>query len=83
MPLLSSYNCFTYLEVDTLIEPHTCIANSTEVVQTHFHPPIPNQCSHYPAWEHQLPVKYVVAASPGLMSLAVEVEIESMDTAVK
>jgi hypothetical protein len=35
------------------------------------------------AWERQLPVKYVVAASPGPMSLAVDVEIESTDTAVK
>jgi hypothetical protein len=33
MPLLSSYNYFTCLEVDTLIEPHICVANSTEVVQ--------------------------------------------------
>jgi hypothetical protein len=30
-----------------------------------------------------LPIKYVVAASLGPMSLAVDVEIESMDTAVK
>jgi hypothetical protein len=35
------------------------------------------------AWEHWLSVKYVVVASPGLMSLMVDVEIESMDTAVK
>jgi hypothetical protein len=30
-----------------------------------------------------LPVRYVVAASPGPMSLTVDVEIESTDTAVK
>jgi hypothetical protein len=82
-PLLSSCNCFACLEIDALIEPHICIANSTEVVQTHSHPPIPNQHSRLPAWEHQLPVKYVVAVSPGPMSLAVEVEIELMDTVVK
>jgi hypothetical protein len=66
MPPLSSYNHFTYIdiEVDTLIEPHICVANSTEVMQTQSHPPIPNQHSHHPAWERQLPVKYVVAASP-------------------
>jgi hypothetical protein len=34
MPLLSSYNRFTCLEVDTPIEPFICAANSTEVVQT-------------------------------------------------
>jgi hypothetical protein len=33
--------------------------------------------------EHQLPIKYVVAASPGPMSLAVDVEIESTDMAVR
>jgi hypothetical protein len=83
MPPLSSYNRFACLEVDSLIEPHICVANSTEVVQTHSHPPTPNQRSHLPAWECRLPVKYVVAASPGPMSLTVDVEIESMDTAVK
>jgi hypothetical protein len=85
MPPLSSYNRFACLEVDTPIEPFTCDANSTEVVQTHSHPPtppIPNQHSQLPAWEHRLPIKYVVAASPGPMSLAVEVEIESTDTMV-
>jgi hypothetical protein len=65
MPLLSSYNCFACLEVDTLIEPHIYIAKSTEVVQTPSHPPIPNRRSRLLAWECQLPVKYVVAASPG------------------
>jgi hypothetical protein len=79
-PPLSSYNRFTCLEVDTPIEPFICDANRTEVVQTHSHPPtppIPNRRSHLPAWECRLPIKYVVAASPGPMSLAVEVEIES------
>jgi hypothetical protein len=52
-------------------------------MQTYSHPPIPNQRSRRPAWEHQLPVKYVVAVRPGLMSLAVDMEIESTDTAVK
>jgi hypothetical protein len=33
--------------------------------------------------ECQLPIKYVIAASPGPMSLLVNVEIESTDTAVK
>jgi hypothetical protein len=42
MPPLSSCNHFACLEVDTLIEPHICIASGTEVVQTHSHPPIPN-----------------------------------------
>jgi hypothetical protein len=83
MPLLSSYNRFACLEVDTLIEPHICIAKSTEVMQTHSHPPIPNQHSRRPAWEHRLPIKYVVAVSPGPMSLAVDVEIESTDIMVK
>jgi hypothetical protein len=83
MPLLSSYNCFICLEVDTLIEPPICIAKSTEVVQTNSHSPIPIQCSRRPAWEHQLSIKYVVAASPGPMFLTVDVEIESTDTAVK
>jgi hypothetical protein len=80
MPLLSSYNCFTCLKVDTLIEPHRCIAKA---MQTYSHPLIPNQCSHHLAWEHQLSVTYVLAASPGLMSLLVNVEIEFTDTAVK
>jgi hypothetical protein len=39
-PPLSSYNRFTCLEVDTLIEPHICVASGTEVMQTHSHPPI-------------------------------------------
>jgi hypothetical protein len=52
-------------------------------MQTHSHPPILNQHSRRPAWEHWLPIKYVVAASSGLMSLALEVEIESTDTMVK
>jgi hypothetical protein len=83
MPPLNSYNCFACLEVDTLIEPCICVTNSTEAMQTPSHPPNSNQRSHLPAWEHRLPVKYVVAASPGPMSLAVDVEIESMDTAVR
>jgi hypothetical protein len=83
MPPLNSHNRFACLEIDTLIEPHICIAKSTEVVKTHSHPPFPNQCSCRPAWEHRLPAKYVVAESPGPMSLAVDVEIESMDTTVK
>jgi hypothetical protein len=83
MPPLSSYNRFACLEVDTLIESHTCVAKSTEVVQTYSHPPIPDQCSRRPAWERRLPVKYVVAASPGPMCLTVDVEIESTDTTVK
>jgi hypothetical protein len=85
-PPSSSYNCFTCLEGDTPIEPVICAANSTEVVQTHSYPPtppIPNRCSHLPAWEHRSPVKYVVAASPGPMSLVVKVEIESTDTMVR
>jgi hypothetical protein len=83
MPPLSSYNHFACLEVDTLIEPHICVANSTEAVQTSSHPPNSNRCSHLPAWERRLPVKYVVAASPGPMSLAVDIEIESTDMAVR
>jgi hypothetical protein len=82
MPPLSSYNRFACLEVDTIIEPHICIANSTEVVQTPSHPPIPNRRSRIPAWERWLPIKYVVAASPGPMSLVVDAKIESTDTAV-
>jgi hypothetical protein len=82
-PPLSSHNHFACLEVDTPIEPLACVTNSTEVVQTPSHPPIPNRRSCLPAWEHWLPVKYMVAASPGPMSLAVEVEIESTDTAVR
>jgi hypothetical protein len=76
MPPLSSYNCFACLEVDTLIEPRICITNSTEAVQTPSHPPNSNRCSRLPAWEHQLPVKYVVADSPRPMSLTVDIEIE-------
>jgi hypothetical protein len=83
MPPLSSHNHFACLEVDTLIEAHMCIANGTEVMQTHSHPPIPNRCSCLPAWECRLPIKYVVAASPGPMSLVVDVEIELMDTTVE
>jgi hypothetical protein len=83
MPPLSSYNRFACLEVDTLIEPHICVTKSTEVVQTHSHPPNPNRRSRLPAWERRLPVKYVVAASHGPMSLTVDVEIESTDTAVR
>jgi hypothetical protein len=82
-PPLSSRNCFACLEVDTLIEPHICVANGTEVMQTHSHPPIPNRRNRLPAWERRLPVKYVVAASLGPMSLLVDVEIESTDTTVK
>jgi hypothetical protein len=41
MPPLSSYNRFACLEVDTQLEPFTCAANNTEVVQTHSHPPTP------------------------------------------
>jgi hypothetical protein len=83
MPPLGSYNHFACLQVDTIIEPHICVAHSTEVMQTPSHPPIPNRRSRIPAWERQLPVKYVIAASPGPMSLMVDVEIESTDTAVK
>jgi hypothetical protein len=82
MPPLRSYNHFTCLEVGTLIESCICIANSTEAVQTPSHPPNSNRRSHLPAWECRLPIKYVVAASPGPMSLAVDVEIESTDMAV-
>jgi hypothetical protein len=67
MPLLSSYNCFACLEVDTLIEPHICVANSTEVMQTHSHPPIPNQHScHHTSWEAEpdLGVQLAVQSQP-------------------
>jgi hypothetical protein len=79
MPLLSSHNHFACLEVDT---------NRTSYMyykqyRSRANPPIPNQCSRLPAWEYQLPIKYVVAASPGLMSLVVDMEIESTDTVVK
>jgi hypothetical protein len=82
-PPLNSYNRFACLEVDTIIESHICVTNSTEVMQTPSHPPIPNRRSRIPAWERRLPVKYVVAASPGPMSLIVDMEIESTDTTVK
>jgi hypothetical protein len=83
MSPLSSYNRFACLEVDTPLETFTCAANSTEVVPTPSHSLIPNRRSHLPAWERQLPIKYIVAASPGPMSLTVEVEIESTDSAVR
>jgi hypothetical protein len=83
MPPRSSHNHFACLEVDTPIEPLIFVTNDTEVVQTLPHPPIPHRRSRLPAWERRLPIQYVVAASPGPMSLAVEVEIESTDTAVK
>jgi hypothetical protein len=79
----TSHNRFACLEVDTPIEPLICVTNSTEVVQTPSHPPIANRRSCLPAWERQLPVKYIITASPGPMSLAVDVEIESTDTTVK
>jgi hypothetical protein len=47
MPPLSSYNRFACLEVDTLIEPHICVANSTEAVQTPSHPPNPTDAVAY------------------------------------
>jgi hypothetical protein len=84
MPPLSSHNRFACLEINTLIESHICMCRkSTEVVQTPSLPPIPNRLSRLLAWEHRLPIKYVVAASPRLMSLTVEVEIESTDTMVR
>jgi hypothetical protein len=52
-------------------------------MQTHSHPSIPNRHGHLPAWERWLPIKYVVAASHGQISLLVDVEIESTDTMVK
>jgi hypothetical protein len=82
-PPLSSYNRFACLEVDTLIEPRIYVANSTEAMQTPSHPPNSNRRSHLPAWERWLLVKYVIAASPRPMSLVVDVEIESTDTAVR
>jgi hypothetical protein len=83
MPPLSSYNCFACLEVDTLIQPCISIANSTEAMQTPSHPPNSNRRSRLPAWEHRLPIKYVVAASPRPMYLTVDIEIESTDMAVR
>jgi hypothetical protein len=47
------------------------------------HPSNSNRYSHLLAWEHQLPGKYVVTSSPGLMSLSVNIEIEVTDTMVK
>jgi hypothetical protein len=41
MPPLSGYNRFACLEVDTIIEPRICVANSTEVVQN----PLPSPYS--------------------------------------
>jgi hypothetical protein len=83
MPPLNSHNRFACLEVDNPIEPLICITDSTEVMHTTSHPPIPNWRSQLPAWERWLPIIYVVAASPGPMSLVVDMEIESMDTVVK
>jgi hypothetical protein len=82
-PLLLSYNHFACLQVDTLIQPEICNNESKEVIHTISHPPNSNQYSHLPAWEHHLPGKYVIASSPGSMSLSVNIEIEVMDTAVK
>jgi hypothetical protein len=83
MPLLSSYNCFACLQLDTLIQPEICNNESKEVIHHISHPPIPNQCSHLPDWEYQLPGKYVIASSPGSMSLSVNIEIGVTDTGVK
>jgi hypothetical protein len=83
MPPLSSYDHFACLQVDTLIQPEICNIESKEVIHHTSHPPIPNRCSHCPAWEHQLPSKYVVTSSPGSMSLSVDIEIAVTDTAVK
>jgi hypothetical protein len=78
------HNQYACLQVDTIIEPAVCEIESVKVMQTNSHPPNQNQHSHLPAWECQLPSKYVVAASPVSMSLAIDVEIElMMDTAVK
>jgi hypothetical protein len=83
MPLLLSYNRFTCLQVDTIITPEICNIESNQVVQTISHPPNSNQCNRLLAWEYWLPSKYVIASSPGSMSLSVNVEIEAMDTVVK
>jgi predicted transcriptional regulator len=83
MPLLSSYNIFTCLQVDTIMTSEICNIKSNQVVQTISHPPNSNQYSCLPAWEHQLPSKYIVASSLGSMSLSIDIEIEVMDTVVK
>jgi hypothetical protein len=83
MPLLLMHNQYVCLQVDTITEPAVCKIESVKVIQNISHPPNPNRHSCLPAWEHQLPGKYVVAASPDVMSLAINIEIESMDTAVK
>jgi hypothetical protein len=82
-PPLSMHNLYACLQVDTLIGPAFGKIKSAKVIQTKLSPPIPCRCSHLLAWEHQLPNRYIVAASPRLMSLAINVEIESTDTAVK
>jgi hypothetical protein len=83
MPPLLSYNIFTCLQVDTIMTPAICNIESNQVVQTISYPPNFNQHSHLPAWECWLPGKYIVASSPGSMSLSVNIEIEATDTAVK
>jgi hypothetical protein len=83
MPPLSMHNQYTCLQVDTTIEPAMCEIENAKVIQTISHPPTPNRCSCLQAWERRLPRTYVIASSPGSMSPAIDVEIESTDTAVR
>jgi hypothetical protein len=77
------HNRYACLQVDTTIEPATCEIKSAKVIRTVSQPPIPNRRSGLRAWERQSPRTYVIASSPGSMSLAIDVEIESTDTAVR
>jgi hypothetical protein len=52
-PPLSTYNRYTCLQIDPIIEPAVCEIESAKVIQTTSHPPNPNQCSCLPAWECQ------------------------------
>jgi hypothetical protein len=81
--LLSTHNRYVCLQVDTTIECAVCKIGSVKVIQTISHSPIPNRRSCLQAWERRLPCTYVIASSPGSLSLAIDVEIESMNTAVR
>lgn len=78
-------NCVPPLPVhnrfDCLEEEYISVADTPLKPNPVTHPSRPPSRTRIPKWEKRLPEKYIRAATPGLNSLSLKVEIQTTDTA--
>src|SRR3981189_546174 len=82
MPPLSSHNRYACLVVDQC-EDATSVFDCVKVVPQPSPPPPKTERIRLANWERRLPKKLIIATTPSDNSLNIDVEIETMDTAMK